>query len=348
MSIILFVIVLSLLVFVHEFSHFLAAKRSGVDVEEFGFGLPPRVFGKKFKGTIYSINLLPVGGFVRLKGEGGEGLDFKDQGSFSSASRKNRVFIIVAGVLGNLILAFLIFLFLAIAGYPRFAGQVIIDGVNKDSPAEMSGIKTGDAIIRIDNLAVDGAADLVSYTNSHKGVKIEFSILRDGQQSTVAITPRISPPSGEGPLGVKLITKGSIVYDRYPIIKAPFKALEELGRSVYLVFSALFSMLRTLFSFNVPQGVTGVVGIYKLTQEASGIGFRVLLQFVALLSVNLFVFNILPVPALDGGRLLFIFLETILKRKISPRIENTVNNIGLAVLLAVFIFITISDIRRYS
>lgn len=348
MSIIIFVVVLSLLVFVHEFSHFLAAKKSGVDVEEFGFGLPPRIFGKKFKGTIYSINLLPVGGFVRLKGEGGEELGFENQGSFSSASKKNRVFIITAGVLGNISLAFFIFLFLHVAGYPRFAGQVVIDGVNKDSPAEISGVKKGDTIIKIDNQAVDSASDLVSYTQSHKGVKVGFTLLREEQQITVTIIPRVSPKSGEGPLGVSLITKGHVVYDKYSIIKAPLKALEELGRSIYLVFFGLFSLLRTLFSFNVPQGVTGVVGIYKLTQEASGIGFRVLLQFVALLSVNLFVFNILPIPALDGGRLLFIFLEIISKKKISPRIENTVNNIGLAVLLAVFVLITISDIRRYS
>lgn len=347
MSIILFVVVLSLLIFVHEFCHLIAAKRSGVGVEEFGFGLPPRIFGKKFKGTIYSINLLPVGGFVRLKGESGEVLGFGDQGSFSSASKKNRAFIITAGVLGNLVLAFFIFFFLYVAGYPRFAGQVVIDGVNKDSPAEKAGIKTGDTIIKVDSRIVDNAPDLVSYTQSRKGQEVGFMILRDGKQSTVPITPRINPPNGEGPLGVRLITKGSVVYDKYSIIKAPFKALEELGRSVYLVIFGLFSMLKTLFSFNVPQGVTGVVGIYKLTQEASGIGFRVLLQFVALLSVNLFVFNILPLPALDGGRLLFIFIETVLKRKISPRIENTVNNIGLAVLLAIFVLITISDIRRY-
>ena len=347
MSLILFAIVLSILVFVHEFCHFLAAKKSGVDVEEFGFGLPPRLFGKKFKGTIYSINLLPVGGFVRLKGESGETLGFGDQGSFESASKKNRVFIITAGVLGNLIFAFFIFLFLYIAGYPRFVGQVIIDGINKDSPAEKAGIKTGDTIVKVDRLIVDGASDLVSYTTSHKEQGIELTIVRDGQQSVFSITPRANPPSGEGPLGVKLMTRGSVVYDKYSIIEAPLRALKEVGRSVYLVLFGFFGMLRTLFSFNVPQGVTGVVGIYKLTQEASGIGFRVLLQFVALLSVNLFVFNILPLPALDGGRLLFIFIETIFKKKISPRIENTVNSLGLAILLAIFVLITISDIRRY-
>ena len=347
MNVLVFLLTLSVLVFVHEFAHFLAAKRAGVEVEEFGFGLPPRLFGRKFKGTLYSLNLLPVGGFVRLKGESGEVLGFGDRGSFSHASKKDRAFIILAGVLGNLVLAFFIFLILSLVGNPRFSGQVIVDGVSQGSPAFLSGLKSGDVISRIDQVVVDDMSKLVQYTDAHRGQEVELTLIREGQEVKVTAVPRVNPPENEGPLGVRLNIKGEIVYDRSSIFLAPVKAFEEVARSVYLVFFGLFSIIKTLLTFNVPQGVTGVVGIYKLSSEASGIGWRVFLQFVALLSVNLAVFNSLPIPALDGGRLIFVLAEKVLKRRISSKVETVVNNVGLAFLLVIFVLITISDIKKF-
>ncbi len=150
MSILVFLLALSVLVFVHEFGHFIAAKKSGVKVEEFGFGLPPRIFGRKIGDTLYSINLLPIGGFVKLKGEEGEVMGFGSEGSFASASNPKRLVIVVSGVVGNLILAYLIFVLLFLVGNPTMAGKVKISDVAKNSPAEASQIKPGDYVLKVD------------------------------------------------------------------------------------------------------------------------------------------------------------------------------------------------------
>lgn len=347
MSIIIFLLTLSVLVFVHEFGHFIAAKKSGVDVEEFGFGLPPRIFGKHFKGTIYSINLLPIGGFVRLKGEGGEVLGFGNEGSFSAAPKKKRALIIVAGVFGNLLLSYLILTFLFVVGSPRLSGKITIDEINKSSPAELVGVKPGDIILSANGKSIDDSATLIQITNGNKGKEMTLSLKRGSETVDLKIVPRVTHPENEGPLGVKLSTVGEIVYDKYSVFIAPLEALKAIGANLVLMFMALVSMLQSLLSVKVPEGVTGVVGIYKLSTEASQIGVRVFLQFVSLVSLNLFVFNLLPLPALDGGRLLFVILEKIFKKRISLRIENAINNFGMAFLLLIFVLITFSDIKRF-
>lgn len=347
MDLLIFLLTLSLLVFVHEAAHFLAAKRSGVEIDEFGFGLPPRLWGRKVGGTIYSLNLLPIGGFVRLKGESGEIMGFGDRGSFSRASRRNRSLIIVAGVLGNLLLAYFIFSLLFLVGYPGFSGHVIVEEVNGGSPAETAGLKGGDVVRFVDGQVVKGVDELVAVIDKKRGQSVGLVLERESQLVETEATPRLDPPSGQGPLGVRLGMKGGIAYEKPPIFLVPVRALVEVGRSLYLVVIGFYSMIRTLLAFDVPQGVTGIVGIYKLSSEAAGIDWRVFLQFVALLSVNLAVFNILPLPALDGGRLLFVFLEKIFRRRISAGIENAVNNLGLAFFILIFVLITLHDIQRF-
>lgn len=348
MAVLLFLLTLSLLVFVHEAGHFIAARRSGVQVEEFGFGLPPRIFGRKIGQTLYSLNLLPIGGFVRLKGESsGEVLGFGEPGSFSGAGRKRRALIIISGVIGNLLLSYLLYLLLFVIGNPRLSGKVIVDEVSSSSPAAVAGLNKGDVVKEVNGEAVEEIGKLVSVTNKERGREVRLKILRGGSLIAVKATPRLNPPSGEGPLGIKLNFKGEIAYDRYPIYLAPFYAGREVWRGLGMMANGLTSALRSLFAVKVPQGVTGVVGIYKLTADASSLGLRVFLQFVSLLSLNLFVFNLLPFPALDGGRLIFVFLEKILGRRVSPKIENAVNNLGLALLLTIFVLITASDIKRF-
>lgn len=346
MSLLIFALTLSVLVFVHEFAHFLAAKWSGVDIEEFGFGLPPRLFGRKFRGTLYSVNLLPIGGFVRLKGEGGETAGIGGGGSFSSAPPKKRALIIAAGVTGNLVLSFLLLTFLFIVGYPRYLGEVLIEAVSPDSPAAASELRVGDQVLTVNGQRVETVTMLVNLTNENRGKKMALTLKRGEETVAVSAVPRPSPPSGQGPLGVRLGVRGKLVYDRSPFFLAPLAATAEIGRGVGLMVEGLAATFKMLMSRAVPIGLTGVVGIYQMTSEASGMGPRVFLQFVSILSLNLFVVNVLPIPALDGGRLLFILLERISRRKIPPRLETAANNLGFAFLLTVLLLVTILDIKR--
>ncbi|MCL5004003.1 MAG: M50 family metallopeptidase [Patescibacteria group bacterium] len=348
MSVVVFLITLSVLVFVHEFGHFLAAKKSGVSVEEFGFGLPPRLFGRKVGGTLYSINLLPIGGFVKLKGEDeSEVLGFGDSGSFSKVAHRSRFLIVVAGVLGNLLLAYFILTLLFLVGYPKISGAVIIDGVAKNSPAEAVGIQPSDRVVSVNGVKIDNPETMINRVNGFKGHLITLGILRNGSTIFKEITPRASPPKGEGALGVRLGFEGGLVYEKDSLWLAPVRGGQELINGIGQIFVGLGTLVSQIFVGRVPQDVAGPVGIYKLTSEAYAVGLRVFLQFVALISLNLFVFNLLPIPALDGGRLVFIVWEAFTRRKVNPRAAALINNVGLALLLTLFVLVTIRDIRRF-
>lgn len=347
MSVLVFLLALSILVFVHEFGHFIAAKKSGVKVEEFGFGLPPRIFGRKIGDTLYSINLLPIGGFVKLKGEEGEVLGFGSEGSFASAPNSKRLIIVLAGVIGNLLLAYLIFVLLFLVGNPTMAGKVKISGVAKDSPAEASQIKPGDYVLKVDGKEVPEPSDFISRVNSQKGNKVTVTVEREGKTLNLVAIPRLKPPSGEGPLGVVVGFDSHLTYKRAGFGDALILAGQEIYKDLNLMVLGLKSMVTEIFKGKAPADVTGVVGIYKISTQALETGFRIYLQLVALISLNLFMFNILPIPALDGGRLLFILIETFTRRKISPKVEKVVNNFGLATLLVLFVLVTIRDIKRF-
>lgn len=343
----MFLLVLSVLVFVHEFGHFLAAKKSGVKVEEFGFGLPPRIFGRKIGDTLYSLNLLPIGGFVKLKGEEGEVLGFGSEGSFAVASNPKRLFIVVAGVLGNLLLAYLIFVLLFLVGNPTLAGKVKISDVAKNSPAEASQIKPGDSVLMVGGKSVSEPQDFINNVNSKKGNKVTITVEREGKTLNLAAMPRVNPPSGEGPLGVVVGFDGHLTYKKVGFGQAFALAGQEIYKDLSLMILGLKNMVAEVFAGKAPAEVTGVVGIYKISTQALEIGIRIYLQLVALISLNLFMFNLLPIPALDGGRLLFILIETFTRRKISPKVEKAANNFGLATLLVLFVLVTIRDIKRF-
>lgn len=347
MSILIFLLVLSLLVFVHELGHFLVAKRNGVKVEEFGFGLPPRLLGRKVGDTLYSINLLPIGGFVKLKGEEAEVAGFGDADSFASIKPWRRISIVVAGVLGNLLLAYLIFVGLFLVGNPQLAGQVKISEVTKDSPAFLAQILPGDVVSSFNDQKIETPDELVEKTNQKRGREVLLEIQRGSQVWPVRITPRVSPPEGQGPLGVRLGFEGGLAYEKTGWTQAPLRGGQEIYRQLGLMFSGLQKMVVRLFAGEVPQEVTGVVGIYKIGTQAYDAGLRIFTQFVAIVSLNLFVFNLLPLPALDGGRILFILPELLFKKKVSPKVERVVNNLGLVLLLTLFVLVTIRDVRRF-
>lgn len=348
MPLFIFLITLSVLVFVHEFGHFLAAKKSGVKVEEFGFGLPPRIFGRKIGETLYSLNLLPIGGFVKLKGEdGAEVAGFGSEGSFASISKKKRLVIITAGVFGNLILAYFLFVFLFLVGYPTISGRVKVDEVSKDSPAALGGFQAGDVLLSLNGKKIEDPSQFIREVKDSSGKPATFTVERQGKILNLKSTPRTNPPSGQGALGVRLSFDSHLTYPRLGLPNSLLAGARETQKYLVLMFTGIKNLVLDIFKGKAPEEVTGVVGIYKLSTQALEIGYQVYLQFVALISLNLFLFNLLPVPALDGGRVVFIFVEAITRRKINPKAEGFVNNVGLVVLLALFVLITLRDIRRF-
>lgn len=352
LSIITFIIVLSILVLVHEAGHYFMAKRAGVWVEEFGFGYPPRVWGKKVGETIYSINLLPFGGFVRLHGENVEEGITKPKRAFLNRSKKQRVGIITAGVAMNFLLGILAFAIVySIQGIPITTDKIKVVEVTANSPAQEAGIVAGDVILSVNGEKVTTNDEFISKIDGLKGKQVIIEIEKtSGNESTVKeikLTPRTETPENEGPVGV-VITTSEVYYP--PIWQRPFVG------AYYGVKDALFwgkiiivglgDIIQQLFSGQAPKGVAGPIGIYALTSEAAKFGILSLINFIGILSINLAVLNILPFPALDGGRLFFIGIESLFGRRVLPKVEATFHLVGMAILILAIIAITISDVRR--
>lgn len=350
-SILIFLVVLSILILVHELGHFIMARRAGIWVEEFGFGLPPRAFGKKIGGTIYSINWLPFGGFVRLHGEQEEeGLPAGRQGitkprrAFLNKSKRTRIGIIIAGVIMNFLLAIVAFAIVySFSGIPRDTNQIKVIDISQGSPALSSGIVVGDIIKKVDGRELTNVDEFIKYVDTKKGQRVNV----ETQRGKVALTPRASPPPGEGPLGV-VITTTEIYYP--PVVQRPFYGVY-FGFKEALFWSktiavGLGSIIVEAFKGHAPKDIAGPVGIFAVTSEAARVGILTLINFVGILSVNLAILNILPFPALDGGRLLFIGIESIIGRKVIPKVEAMVHTVGMIILLVLILAITIGDVRR--
>jgi len=351
------------LILIHELGHFFAARKAGVEVEEFGFGLPPRaktVF--TWKGTAFTLNWIPFGGFVRLKGE--NAVDEKDRrapGSFARASIFARSCVLVAGVAMNFLLAFVIFVFGFSAGQwiPTYLtldemeaaaarGEiemklgVVIDDVLTGGGAEEAGIPKGSILVSIDGSAVTRAEDVVRLQEGKQAATYGYKTTRDTeetQSATVAVQ--------EGKTGVYLRT--------VPLhVAAPqrtfFQAVSLSVRETSVVTTQTVYGIAKLFSSlaqrgQVPEGVTGIVGIAQLTYSSVQEGFMVYLRLVALLSLSLAVLNIIPFPALDGGRLIFVLSELFIKPG-NRRIEIITNTVGFGVLLLVILLVTLYDVFR--
>ncbi len=349
MSILIFFIVLSILVLVHEFGHFIMAKRAGILVEEFGFGLPPRIYGKQVGETLYSINLLPFGGFVKLYGESND--ETVDSArAFSSKSKLQRILVIVAGVFMNFILAIVAFgIVYSFTGVPKETNNVKIVDVSASSPAQTAGLLPGDTVKTVDGVNVTSVKSFINLVEQKKGkqIKIMFVRTQNGQDQTlnVSVTPRESPPPDQGALGVTISTTEiyfAPVWQR-PFIGAYYGFKDAIFWG-WTVLQGLGSIFTSLFARQVPKGLSGPVGIYAVTTEAAKFGILSLINLLGILSVNLAILNILPFPALDGGRLLFIGIEAIAGRKVLPKLENTINTIGMILLLTLILALTAHDV----
>ena len=342
-SILIFLLVLSILVVVHELGHFLVAKKNGIWVEEFGFGLPPRVFGKKIGETLYSVNLLPFGGFVKLHGELNDNDVVDKSRAFINKSKKVKTAVIIAGVIMNFLLGIVAFAIVySFSGIPRETGEVKILEISTNSPAQDARLLVGDVSKKVDKEEVKSVSEFVSKVENKKGKKVILEL----QDRKVTITPRSNPPEGEGPLGVT-ISSSEIYFP--PVWQRPFygiyygfKEAVFWGKNVVLGFGNIF---KDLFQGRAPKDISGPVGVFAVTSETAKAGILPLINLLGIISINLAILNILPFPALDGGRLLFIFIERIVGRKVIPKVETIIHSIGMIILLALILAITIHDIQ---
>ena len=363
LTIIAFVLVLGLLIFVHELGHFVMAKRAGIKVDEFGFGFPPRIFGVKRGETIYSINLLPLGGFVKIHGEDGlDGEEIKeaDKGrAFSDKPIKTRVIVLVAGVTMNLILAAFLLGFGHWLGLPTMIGdEEIIVGAREakvqivqiafDSPAEQAGVQMGDTITGLETgseeIGVEKVVQMQDFIVRHKGEEITVVIQRGDEVLEKTILARVNPPENEGSLGVALARTAVV---SQPWYKAIYFGIIDTFRMTIAIVVALGGLLWQLISTGksaIEGG--GPVYIFNLTGQAAQLGFIYILQLTAILSINLAIINILPFPALDGGRLLFLAIEKIKGSPVSQNIERVAHTAGFALLILLMVAITWRDVAR--
>ncbi len=347
---ILVIVVVSLLILVHEWGHFYSARKLGVKVEEFGFGFPPKIYSRVKNGVRYSFNLLPFGGFVKIFGEQGEGEESKD--SFISRPIWQRFVIIGAGVFMNLVLAWIFFSIGAGIGVPQ-AGDteglpVSIIAVIPGSPADLAGLKFGDEVMELRgtglSLRVESEQDIRDFVDAYRGEEITLVVKRGGSVQEVKATPRAHIPEGEGPLGVAL---GRLSIARAPWYLAPLEGMKMLIRSIYFTLGGLWFIVKEIFiEGRTSVAVSGPVGIFFFAKDTLALGIAYVLQFIGMLSVNLAILNFLPIPALDGGRILFLAIEKIRGRRIDPGIENLAHSLGFAFLVLIMILVTYKDLAK--
>lgn len=356
-TILVFFVILTVLVLIHEAGHFFVAKFFKIKVEEFGFGLPPRLFGIKRGETIYSINWLPIGGFVKLYGEdeaGSGSVKVKTQDvnkkdidrAFFSKPVWQRATVVVAGVVMNAVLAVGIVSFLfSYVGVPTPGGVVTVENVIKGAPAESVGIKAGDIVEEINGAKLTSTEQLITTTKKNLGKEMMLKIKTPKGEQTVALIPRKDYPKDQGPLGVSI--SENIKIKKYPWYEAPIAGTREVLNQSGLILVGLGTVVYQLVTTgSVPQDVAGPVGIAQLTGKVVDIGPYAVLSFVALLSLNLAIINILPIPALDGGRLFFILIEGVTRKKVNPRFEGYAHTIGMVLLLLLIALITIHDLFK--
>jgi regulator of sigma E protease len=358
LTIIVFIAILGLLVFVHELGHFIVAKKSGMKVEEFGFGFPPRVFGIKRGETLYSINLIPLGGFVKILGE--DGSETPDPQSFGHKPAWKRFLVLIAGVTMNVILGWVLISIGLGLGLPTVIGEgdqvpksakvrdasVAIVEIAPNSPADSAGLKVGDDILKVNDQPISSIDSAQEATAKNAGNLTTYLIKRGSSTFTKTITPRLNPPAGEGPLGIAL---SSIAYVSYPWYEVLFRGFYTTYNLVVATLIAFGSLIGQWFAGkSVGGSISGPVGIALLTRDMTQLGFVYLLQFTALLSVNLAIINAVPFPALDGGRVLFLIIEKIRRKKLPVKAEQIANTVGFMLLLLLMLLVTVHDVSKFS
>lgn len=358
MTIIIFLAVLAILILSHELGHFILAKLNGVRVDEFGFGFPPRIFGFKKGETLYSLNLIPFGGFVKVYGEEGQGQE--DKRSFSAQKLYIRAVILTAGVFFNLLLVWPVLSAGYLVGAPvsvenndisggtLTSGGVMIIQVQKNTPAETAGLAAGDYLLRLsaknEILEISDVESSRDFIVKHAGSEIQIDYLRNGKEFSIKASTIKEPELGKGNLGILM---DYVAFLKLPFFKAVWEGLKTTLDLIGAVAKALFNFFADIFKEReLLAQIAGPVGIAGIVSSAHQAGFVFVLQLIALLAVNLALINMIPFPALDGGRLLFLAIEFIKGKPISQKTANIANNIGFAILILLMLVITYHDIFK--
>lgn len=356
-NIIIFIFILGILVLIHEIGHFVAAKKCGMVVEEFGVGFPPRLFSKIRKGTLYSINLFPLGGFVKIKGEHYE--EDEESGKnpklFYNRPLGARVIVVIAGVIMNLIFGWFILAIGFSFGFPSLSRdlsqisgaevirqEVIVAQVNKNSAAGKAGIKAGSAIISSEGITFKTLDQVQKFSKNHQGKEVVF-LIKDLDNNFKKV--RVKLAENDAPLGIVIIPDNLI---RFSPEQAFWEAAKETASIVGLTGKALGSLISDLFvRGKISEQISGPVGIYRATARATEVGFTAVVMIAVILSINLALINIVPFPALDGGKLAFLLIEAIFrKRVIAIHIEQAIEAIGFFLLILFVLAVTYKDIIR--
>ncbi|MEK7602659.1 MAG: site-2 protease family protein [Patescibacteria group bacterium] len=358
------------LVIVHELGHFLVARRYGVEVEEFGLGFPPKAKSLGFKnGTEYTLNWLPLGGFVRLKGEHDSA---KGKGAYGSASLPNKMKIMVAGVAMNLLTAFFILTALSWIGTPQLVENqfnvqgdsrvvrrdVLVAYVEPDSPAEIAGLKIRDQLTSIGTVeqgqsTIQSQEQLPDITKKYAGKTVIVQFRRQGikelQKTELTLLSQGEIDTSNSQKGYLGIAPNEYVLKR-STWSAPINAIGTIGQFTSLTLKGLGKALSSLVSGNASQAseqVAGPVGIFVLISDGTGLGIEFILMIIAIISLTLAIMNVLPIPALDGGRLFVTLIFRVIKKPLKVGVEDRIHGTGFAILMLLFVVITFVDIRRF-
>lgn len=344
----IFLFVLSVLIIVHEYGHFLAARACGVNVEKFSIGFGPVVFGRRFGPTEFVVSLLPLGGFVKMAGESpgeAKGMPWE----FQSRPPFQKTLIVAAGPAMNAALAFVLFAFVFMTGQPTLSARV--GAVLADGPAAAAGIREDDRVLAVDGRAVTDWEGILQVIRSSEGRSLRMRLERVGAPVEIDVTPQVRP--GRDLLGrtrnlsfIGIAPSSEMLYVKSGFFKALGLAAERVWKLTALIFTSLGLMITGALPFK--DSVTGPIGIFFMTKQAAVLGAAYLFYFMGSLSVSLFVLNLLPIPVLDGGHLLFILIERVKGSPLKESVKERMTQAGLIALLALMGWVIFQDIVRYA
>lgn len=348
MTVIYFILILSVIIIIHELGHLIAAKHFGVYCKEFSIGMGPMIYQKQINETAWSIRALPIGGYVAMAGEtleddGEDEEDIPFERTINGIKPWKQIVVMAAGAIMNILLAWVIFVGItAYQGQIAIPGSPIITSFSENSPAEKAGFHVNDEIIKVQNgthsETVDEFDDVVEFINYFQG-ETTFTVLRDGKEVQIKMTPVLDESEN--------IYKMGVYHDNYDVKK--INLLEAIPYGTQKMVDSVATILDSLGK--LVQGIglknlSGPVGIFKMTDQITQTGFLTTLAFVGLLSVNVGIFNLLPIPILDGGRIFITLIEMLIGRKLSERVQNVIMTIGLVAIVALMLFATWNDITR--
>lgn len=330
------------LIIAHELGHFFVARKFKVTIEEFGIGYPPRLWSKKKNGVIWSVNALPFGGFVKILGEDGGN---EDPNSFSKQKVWKRISILSAGVFMNMLVGWIFFSGVYMTGSPE---RAIIMDIKQNTPAAIAGIERGDIVIALESKDIGvikkpNADEFISLTSKAIGKEVSIEISRRGENKVFTLVPRANPPEGEGALGITITNAG---FSRQPFFSAISNGFMTTIDVVGEIVVGLFSFFAHIFSPTGFDAVAGPIGVVKMASEIGTLGLSYVFQIIGLISINLAILNLIPFPALDGGRILFLIIEKFRGKPAPERVEQLVNMVGFFALIALMVVVTFKDVSR--